>query len=172
VRRVIVLSVILLSVGLAELQSLANQKRGSSGDQTSAEIIALERAALDRWIKLDPEGYLDLYAEEITYFDPKTEGRVDGKEALRKLFAPMKSMKIPFKDIRYEIINPRVERAGDIALFTFNVTNYGKMADRPESVLSRWNSTEVYKRNGGTWKLIHSHWSLVKPETKMPNSQL
>ena len=170
-RRTIVLSVILLSLSLTELQSLANHEQASTGDQTSAELLSLERSALDRWIKLDPDGYLDLYAEEMTYFDPETDGRVNGKEALRKLFAPMKTMKPQFKDVRYEIINPRVERAGDIALLTFNVTNYGKKGDRPESVLSRWNSTEVYRRNSGTWKLIHSHWSLVKPDIKMPSSE-
>ena len=44
----------------------------------SQEIITLERAALDRWIRLDPQGYLDLQAPEVTYFDPFTERRVDG----------------------------------------------------------------------------------------------
>jgi hypothetical protein len=37
--------------------------------QTSAEqILALERAALDRWGKGDPGGFLELYANDITYF--------------------------------------------------------------------------------------------------------
>jgi hypothetical protein len=33
-------------------------------------IIALERGALDRWGRSDPQGYLALYAREVTYFDP------------------------------------------------------------------------------------------------------
>src|SRR5262249_54934932 len=41
------------------------------------DVMALERAALDRWGKGDPSGFLETYASEITYFDPATERRVD-----------------------------------------------------------------------------------------------
>jgi ketosteroid isomerase-like protein len=57
------------------------------------------------------------------------------------------------------MIDPKVQRHGDVALLTFNLVNYGKLPDAPERVLARWNSTEVYSRIGGTWKIIHSHWS-------------
>jgi hypothetical protein len=33
--------------------------------------------------------------------------------------------------------------------------------DAPEQVLVRWNSTQIYSRIGGTWKIIHSHWSFL-----------
>src|SRR5512147_2730445 len=39
----------------------------------SDQILALERRALDRWGKGDPGGFLELYAADITYFDPATE---------------------------------------------------------------------------------------------------
>jgi hypothetical protein len=29
-------------------------------DRLLDELVALERSALDRWIRLDPQGYLDL----------------------------------------------------------------------------------------------------------------
>ena len=134
------------------------------------ELVALERSALDRWIKFDPQGYLDLQAAEVTYFDPFTESRVDGLEAVQVRVAPMKNMKPPFTDPRYEMINPKVQRHGDVALLTFNLVNYGKLADGPERVLSRWNSTEVYSRIGGAWKIIHSHWSFIQPEVKQPGT--
>lgn len=75
------------------------------------------------------------------------------------LLAPMKSMKSPIKDPRYEMIDSKVQRHGDVALLTFNLINYGKLADQPENVLARWNSTGVYGRIEGKWKIIHSHWS-------------
>ena len=54
-----------------------------SGDPTSAnDILRLERAALDRWGKGDPGGFLDLYAADITYFDPVTAKRIDGHQAM------------------------------------------------------------------------------------------
>jgi ketosteroid isomerase-like protein len=134
------------------------------------ELVALERSALDRWIKLDPQGYLDAAAPEITYFDPTTERRVDGWEALQMRLAPMKNVKLPFTNPRYEMSGPKVQRHGDVALLTFNLINYGKLPDQPERVLARWNSTEVYRRVNGEWKLIHSHWSFIQPEVKQPAS--
>jgi hypothetical protein len=35
-------------------------------------------------------------------------------------------------------------------------------------VVSRWNSTEVYRRIDGKWRIVHSHWSFTKPEVKQP----
>jgi ketosteroid isomerase-like protein len=134
------------------------------------ELVTLERSALDRWIRLDPQGYLNLYASEVTYFDPFTERRVDGLAAMEARVAPMRGMKSPITDPRYEISGPKVQRHGNVALLTFNLVNYGKVGDQPERVLARWNSTEVYGRTGGTWKIIHSHWSFTKPEIKPPGS--
>jgi hypothetical protein len=87
------------------------------------ELVALERSALDRWIKLDPQGYLDLQAPEVTYFDPFTERRVDGLDAMQVRLAPMKKMKPPFMDARYDMIDPKVQRHRDVALLTFNLVN-------------------------------------------------
>ena len=130
------------------------------------ELIALERSALDRWIKLDPEGYFALYRSDITYFDPYTEKRVDGLEAMQARLAPMKAAKLPFHDPRYEIVDPKVQRVGNVTVLTFNLVNYGMIQDQPESVLARWNSTEVYAQDHGKWKIVHSHWSYIKPQVK------
>jgi ketosteroid isomerase-like protein len=142
----------------------------AAADRLLEELVSLERAALDRWIKLDPQGYLDLFAPELTYFDPTTEKRVDGARAMQERLAAIKNVKLPFTKPRYELLDPRVQRHGDVAVLTFNVVNYGTLPDRPESVLARWNSTEVYGRVDGKWKIIHSHWSFVKPELKPPGS--
>lgn len=139
-------------------------------DSLSEEIIVLERSALDRWIMFDPQGYLDLYAPEVTYFDPNQEKRTDGLEAMKTLLAPIKSFKGTIRDPHYEMVAPKIQRHGDVALLTFNLINYGKVGDRPESVLARWNSTEVYSRINGSWKIIHSHWSYIKPELRQTGS--
>jgi ketosteroid isomerase-like protein len=146
------------------------QDEGGSMSRLLEELVALERSALDRWIELDPQGYFNIQAPEVTYFDPFTENRVDGLEALQIRLAPMKSMKPAFVDPRYEMSNPKIQLHGDVALLTFNLVNYGKLPDGPERVLSRWNSTEVYSQIGGAWKIIHSHWSFIQPEVKQPGS--
>lgn len=133
-------------------------------------IVALERAALDRWITLDPQGYLDLYASEVSYFDPQREKRVDGLDAMKTLLAPMKNVKSPFTKPRYDMIGPRLQTHGDVALLTFNLVSYGTPPGRDEIVVARWNSTEVYGRIDGKWRILHSHWSFTKPELKATGS--
>ena len=123
------------------------------------EIVALERGAMDRWGKGDPGGYLDLYASDATYFDPSQARRVDGLAALTKAFEPIRGK---VKIDRYEMIAPKVQRGGSMALLTYNLVNYYLDARGSEAVGSAWNSTTVFQRRGGTWKSIHSHWSFTR----------
>jgi ketosteroid isomerase-like protein len=159
---------VLLGCAVAASCALVPQNEGEGLSGLLEEIVGLERAALDRWITLDPDGYIGLFAPEITYFDPTTDARIDGAEAMKARLAPVRNMKVPFKNPRYDMLNPKVQRHGDVALLTFNLVSYGTMPDKPESVLARWNSTEVYARIDGKWKIAHSHWSYVKPEIKQP----
>jgi ketosteroid isomerase-like protein len=145
-----------------------DQKGEMTVSKLSEEIITIERSALDRWIEFDPEGYLDLYTHDVTYFDPSQEGRIDGLEAMRRYYGPVKDLKGTIREPRYEMISPKVQAHGEIAILTFKLINYGKRADKPETVLARWNSTEVYKQINGQWKIIHSHWSYMKPQIQQP----
>jgi ketosteroid isomerase-like protein len=162
-RRIILLTTAIASVGVALSCSTATQQTGTAADPLLEQLVALERSALDRWIKADPDGYLGLYVPDVTYFDPTVERRVDGLPALQARFAPMRNAVIPVRDARYEMIGAKVQRHGDVALLSFNLVNYARIGDGPESVLARWNSTEVYRRVDGTWKIFHSHWSFVQP---------
>jgi hypothetical protein len=109
------------------------QEGGRSVESASQEILALEKSALDRWIAANPDGYLELAAPDISYFDPNRERRVDGLEALKALLGPIKGMQLPFNDPRYEMIAPKVQLYGDVALLTFNLINYAKMGGQTES---------------------------------------
>ena len=134
---------------------------GQSHDDYSPDaIIALEKGALDRWGRGDPAGYFEIMAADETYFDPTTEKRIDGEQALREHIAPFTGK---IKIDRVEMIDPKVQRVGDVAVLTFNLADHGaSIGDGPKSN-ARWNSTEVYRRVGGRWKIVHSHWSYVTP---------
>ena len=132
-------------------------------DSAPAEIIALERGALERWGKGDPQGFFDIMSKDETYFDPATGKRIDGREELRKYMEPIVG-KISVE--RFEMIDPKVQHQGDMAVLTFNLVDYGaQLCGSPKST-ARWNSTEIYQRVNGHWKIVHSHWSLTKPELK------
>jgi ketosteroid isomerase-like protein len=125
-------------------------------EDLATQIIALERAALDRWGAGDPQGFLDLYGTAVTYFDPSTPLRIDGRAAMVDYYRPwLGSIHID----RYEMLNPRVVVDDNMAVLSYNLVNYAQDADGRESVGSRWNSTTVFQRAGGVWKTVHSHWS-------------
>jgi ketosteroid isomerase-like protein len=135
-----------------------------TADPARAEaIIALERGALDRWIRGDPQGYLVLYARDVTYFDPQRDARVNGADTMRTLLEPLTGK---MKADRYEMLAPRVQGSGDVAVLTYNLVSHGRAADG-SAFLVRWNSTAVYGRVDGHWRIVHSHWSLSKPDLKM-----
>ena len=122
-------------------------------------IIALERGALDRWGKGDPNGYLEVYAPEITYFDPLQERRIDGIAAMRKMLAPITGK---VRVDSYEMIAPKVQQHGDVAVLTYNLISHARKPTG-DTMSVRWNSTAVYARSNGKWSSIHSHWSFTKP---------
>ena len=124
----------------------------------SEQIVMLERGALDRWGKGDPGGFLELYASDISYFDPVVATRIDGHEAMENYYRPW-AAKIQIA--RYEMLNPLVVIDGNIALLTYSMVKYIRDADGVESIGSRWNSSTVYQRRGNAWKAIHSHWSFT-----------
>jgi len=147
-----------LAILSAVLLSASACSRGPDFDPGA--IVSLERGALDRWGKGDPQGFLDIMAPDQTYFDPVTAKRIDGQDALKKHLAPF-SGKIRIE--RIEMIDPKVQRSGDLAVLTFNLNDYGaRLGDGPKTT-ARWNSTEVYQRLNGSWKIVHSHWSYVQP---------
>lgn len=137
--------------------SLAGTAVAAPTNQTddAATILAMEKAAMERWAKGDPDGFLEISDPEVVYFDPYTAARLDGLDALRRLYDGLRGKA---RIDRYEFINPKVELAGDMALLTFNFNlHIGAME-------MRWNTTEVYRRRNGQWRIIHSHWSLTQPK--------
>ncbi len=127
-------------------------------EDVAAEIVALERKALDRWGKGDPGGCVELSAPGVTYFDPFLERRLDGREALKSYYA---SLAGKLKIDRYELLNPKVQRHGDVAVLTFNYVSWN--TTKGKTTESRWNCTEVYSRLDGNWRIIQTHWSLTRP---------
>src|SRR5690349_7325275 len=124
--------------------------------QTIADqILKMERAALDRWGKGDPDGYLEIGAPDMTYFDPFLENRLDSLKELRER---MEGIRGKIKIERDEIIDPKVQVVGDAAILTMRFVSEGSEGT------AQWNCTEVYRKSEDGWKIIHTHWSYTKPE--------
>ena len=121
--------------------------------EITAELIALESAALERWGNGDPSGFLEICASDVVYFDPYQEKRVDGLEALTQLYKEIWG-KVYFD--RFELLNPLVQVGGDLAVLTFNFVSYSGDKETP------WNCTEVYRFDENRWQIIQTHWSYTR----------
>jgi hypothetical protein len=65
--------------------------------------------------------------------------------------------------------DPVVQLQDNIAVLTFNLVNYGKPSGSAgETVLARWNASEVYRQVDGAWRIIHTHWSFTQPRLAGP----
>lgn len=123
-------------------------------------VLQRERAALDRWVSGDSDtgDYLD---DEVSYFDPLTRARVDGLQALQQY---CESSHGGGAITRYELESPQLVQAGELALLTYNLTTYARDANDEEALGDSWNCTQVYRQQGKTWKVLHSHWSYTAHE--------
>jgi ketosteroid isomerase-like protein len=119
----------------------------------ASTIIDLERAALDRWGRGDPSGFLEISADDVVYFDPFLDQRIDGLGELTRHYEGIRGK---VQIARYELLNPRLQSIGDAAVLTFNYVSYGANGNE-----SRWNCTEVYRRDPVGWRIVQTHWSFT-----------
>jgi ketosteroid isomerase-like protein len=124
-------------------------------EAVARHVIELEEQALRRWCNGDPSGFLEISADDVVYFDPFLERRIDGLPALTGYY---ESIRGKVSAVRFELINPRVQVIGNAAVLTFNFVSYDGSEDA-----FHWNCTEVFRFAIDKWKLIQTHWSFTKP---------
>jgi ketosteroid isomerase-like protein len=118
-------------------------------------IITLERTALDRWGKGDPDGLLELVAPDVSYIDPIQQRPLRNRAELKELYDQFRGL---IKIESSEMVNARVQEAGDVAVLSFQFLSRGSEGSM------KWNATEVYRKSPEGWRIIHSHWSWVQPK--------
>lgn len=66
----------------------------------------------------------------------------------------------------YDFEFPRVQATNDMAILTYQLFAKTSLNDM------RYNCIEVFQREGTTWKVIHSTWSVIRPmDTTFDNSK-
>ncbi len=80
---------------------------------------------------------------------------MEGITALKDLFAPIVGkINVP----RFEIVDPKTQLYGDLAVFTYGLDEYGSDGKATKN----WNATDVYRRVENHWRIIHTHWSVAQ----------
>lgn len=126
-----------------------------------AELMRLESAAMERWRKGDPWGFVELYTSDMTYFDTGTPQRINGKAAMIDRFKAIQGT--IFYDVM-DFIQPVLRVCGNMAVLFYRFFSTWLNPDGSVSRRTPWNSTEIYQRLDGSWKIIHNHWSHIRGE--------
>jgi ketosteroid isomerase-like protein len=124
-------------------------------EKDKATIIALEKQALELWNNGNPDGFIELSSDDVIYFDPVFENKLEGKKALEDYYNPIRGK---IKIDLYKMINPVVQLSSEVAVLAYNYEAHR------DSMIFKMNCTEVYRLNSSNqWKIIHTHWSFVQP---------
>ena len=129
-----------------------------SGDEDiKATIISLEKQALEQWNHGNPDGFIELSSDDVVYFDPALENKLEGKKALEEYYDRVRGkVKIDW----YEMIRPVVLLSSETAVLAYDYE-----AHRDGQVF-KMHCTEVYKSDSSDrWRIVHTHWSFVLPNT-------
>ena len=68
------------------------------------------------------------------------------------------SGKDPNRTMASEMLNPKVQVYGDVAILSYNYTGVSKNKDN-EIKSNRAKSTRLYAKQGGKWKLVHANFA-------------
>ena len=122
-----------------------------------AELLSLERAAMERWCRGDPRGFAELSAEEVTGFDVGAPRRIDGLDAWAEYLR--KAARVRYGSV--EFVGPSVQVHGHAAVLSYRYIS--AMLDPDGSIASwtPWNCTQVFVRRQDKWKIVHTHRSHV-----------
>lgn len=131
----------------------------NSAAQTERELVAMERSAMEGWLKGDAGPMLAAADPDITLFHVMTERRLENAAAVKELYAGYGGR--PLFD-SYRIDNPKVQAGADMAVLTY------QLITRNGDVARTWNATQVYQRKAAGWKVIHSHFSAVAAPQATP----
>ncbi len=156
-RLLVMLSAVVACALFASVVSRAAEEQGA----LLRELMKIEDGAMERWRQGDPMGWAEVAAPEVTYVDPGLGKPVVGLEEYSRYLGALKG-KIHYESSEYR--QPKVALFGDVAVLTYNYQGIGREADGAVKRYPAWDTTEVYARVGGAWKIIHTHWSYIRHE--------
>ena len=122
----------------------------------AAAIIAREKSSFEAWQRKDKAFFADFMADDATMFgwmspyletDPKVN-------CLPKFDQYVEMMKIN----DFSMYNPRVQVYGDTAVLTYNSAVSASFGGQPVNYTAKVSN--VYVKQGNTWRVVHSHESM------------
>lgn len=153
-KKIILFGLVVLGMTFFSLTAKAQ----TTNQQVADEIMNMVKA---HWAAdiADPTNAAEINkntADDYTEFNPAYSTRIDGKATGMRLAEA--SSKDPNRRVAAEMLNPKVQVYGDVAILTYNYAGVTKNKDG-ETKPSRAKSTRVYAKIAGKWKLVHGNFA-------------
>ncbi|MER8003435.1 nuclear transport factor 2 family protein [Streptomyces sp. NPDC095613] len=138
---------------------------GVDKEEISKTIIELEKSFNERWSAGDSTGYLDAFADEVSYFDPILENILVGRD---EVIAWINSIYSDPHIVCSEYLNPQVHVSdeGDFAVLAYNLHTFVLDENGKEKQLRAWNASHGYQLIDGQWRIVHSNWAFSQTVTE------
>jgi len=144
-------------MGIISLPSIS-YSQANTNQQVTDEIIAIVKAQWAAEIA-DPANMTAIFqdfADDYTEFNGDYATRVEGKSLNMRLSESFGKGSNP--TMASEMLNPKVQVYGDVAILSYNYAGVYKNKDN-EIEPSRAKSTRVYAKQDGKWKLVHANFA-------------
>ncbi len=133
--------------------SLAQVPVPSAEDEVIAVTYKIWKAEMSK----DLNEMNKYVADDYTEFNPDFSTRIDGKSTYVKLSDP--STQGEGTVLAAEMLNPKVQVYGDVAILSYNYAGVTKGIDG-KITSSKAKSTRVYVKMNGEWRLVHGNFAL------------
>ena len=136
---------VLITVALAQ----------QSGRGAADEVLAVTKAQWAAEMKKNTAEAMKNIADDYTELNSDYSTRVEGKDVASRLGEAFISGSGSL--VAAEMLNPRVQQYGDVAVLSYNFA--GVVKDKDGKIENtRAKSTRVYVRKGGQWWLVHANF--------------
>ena len=144
-------------IGIISTPSISFSQ-ANSNQQVADEIVSMVKAQWAAEIA-DPSNMTAMFkdfADDYTEFNGEFATRLEGKSLNMRLSEP--AGKDPNRTMVSEMLNPKVQVYGDVAILSYNYAGISKNKDG-EMKSNRAKSTRVYAKLDGKWKLVHANFA-------------
>ncbi len=122
-------------------------------DETTTELLALNRRLLESIVAGDWATYEELCDPSITCFEPEARGQwVEGMD-FHHFYFKLGGAGGP---VNITVSTPHVRLMGDVAVISF-IRLVQKLDGTGSPVTARSEETRVWQRQSGRWRHVHFH---------------
>jgi ketosteroid isomerase-like protein len=123
------------------------------------------QAASQAYVQGDPEPLDRIVARSspATFFPP-TGGYTQGTEEVAARYARDAAAFEPGSSFTFDIL--QMASSDGIAYWTGYMRGHARMRGRPDPIPMSLRVTEVFRREGGAWKMVHRHADPLAERTK------